>query len=74
MPWIPFTRKVGAKRDPARIPEVLDLVRKACEKYPDLRLGQLIENCHLKGLRFLAHGTPVTGHHRQLNRAASASV
>ena len=29
-------------RDPARIPLILDAVRKAWEKNPDLRLGQLI--------------------------------
>jgi len=31
-------------RDPKRIPEVLDEIKKAWERYPDLRLGQLIEN------------------------------
>ena len=31
-------------RDLKRIPVVLELVRKAWEKNPDLRLGQLIEN------------------------------
>lgn len=29
-------------RDPKRIPEVLEAVRHAWEKYPDLRLGQLL--------------------------------
>lgn len=29
-------------RDPARIPIVLDVIRKVWEKHPDLRLGQLI--------------------------------
>jgi len=31
-------------RDPKRIPEVLSEIRKVWEKYPDLRLGQLIDN------------------------------
>ena len=31
-------------RDPKRIPEVLEAIRKAWEASPDLRLGQLIMN------------------------------
>jgi len=31
-------------RDPKRIPEILNELKKAWEKYPDLRLGQLIDN------------------------------
>lgn len=31
-------------RDPERIPEILDKLRKAWEKSPDIRLGQLISN------------------------------
>ena len=31
-------------RDPNRIPVILDEIRKVWEKYPDLRLGQLISN------------------------------
>ena len=31
-------------RDPNRIPKVLDYVRRAWERNPDLRLGQLIVN------------------------------
>ena len=31
-------------RDPNRIPDVLEAIRLAWEKYPDLRLGQLIVN------------------------------
>ena len=31
-------------RDPERIPEILDELRKVWEKSPDLRLGQLIDN------------------------------
>ena len=31
-------------RDPKRIPKILDRLRIVWEKYPDLRLGQLIEN------------------------------
>jgi hypothetical protein len=31
-------------RDPARIPELLRLVRCYWDQYPDLRLGQLIAN------------------------------
>lgn len=30
-------------RDPERIPKVLDEVKKVWEKFPDFRLGQLIE-------------------------------
>lgn len=29
-------------RDPDRIPEALDEIRKTWERYPDLRLGQLM--------------------------------
>ena len=36
--------KRGIMRDPKRIPEVLDELRKVWEKSPDLRLGQLIDN------------------------------
>ena len=31
-------------RDPERIPKVLEVVRRYWEKYPDLRLGQLVAN------------------------------
>jgi uncharacterized protein YihD (DUF1040 family) len=31
-------------RDPKRIPEVLDEIKKTWARFPDLRLGQLIEN------------------------------
>ena len=31
-------------RDPERIPEILDKLKEVWEKYPDLRLGQLIDN------------------------------
>lgn len=31
-------------RNPNRIPKILVLLEKVWEKYPDLRLGQLIEN------------------------------
>jgi hypothetical protein len=31
-------------RDPKRIPVMLEKIRVLWEKYPDLRLGQLIEN------------------------------
>lgn len=31
-------------RDPNRIPKILVLLKKVWEKYPDLRLGQLVEN------------------------------
>ena len=31
-------------RDPERIPVILERLRKVWEKYPDLRLGQLIIN------------------------------
>lgn len=31
-------------RDPKRIPKILQRLRKVWEAYPDLRLGQLIEN------------------------------
>lgn len=33
------------QRNPARIAEVLDAVRKHWEQFPELRLGQLIRNC-----------------------------
>jgi len=33
-------------RDPDRIPLILEKVRELWEKYPDLRLGQLIANAH----------------------------
>jgi hypothetical protein len=32
-------------RDPARIPRILELIRKHWEEYPDLRLTQIIGNC-----------------------------
>ena len=31
-------------RNPKRIPEVLDEIKKTWARFPDLRLGQLIEN------------------------------
>jgi len=31
-------------RDPERIPEILNKLKEIWEKYPDLRLGQLISN------------------------------
>jgi uncharacterized protein YihD (DUF1040 family) len=31
-------------RDPKRIPKVLEEIEKAWTKFPDLRLGQLIDN------------------------------
>lgn len=31
-------------RDPNRIPQVLDAVRKYWERHPDLRLGQIVTN------------------------------
>ena len=31
-------------RDPSRIPKILNKLRLLWEKYPDLRLGQLVEN------------------------------
>ena len=31
-------------RDPERIPEILDKLKEVWEEYPDLRLGQLIDN------------------------------
>jgi uncharacterized protein YihD (DUF1040 family) len=31
-------------RDPNRIPVILEAIRTYWEKYPDLRLGQLIDN------------------------------
>lgn len=31
-------------RDPARIPAILDRLRKVWEAHPDLRLGQLVVN------------------------------
>lgn len=31
-------------RDPARIPRMLDALRRAWERSPDLRLGQLVSN------------------------------
>lgn len=34
-----------AVRDPKRIPELLEAVRRVWEAHPDLRLGQLIGNC-----------------------------
>jgi uncharacterized protein YihD (DUF1040 family) len=36
-------------RDPRRIPEVLESIRTAWERYPDLRLGQLITNAVIEG-------------------------
>ena len=33
-------------RDPKRIPDILDKLSALWEKYPDLRLGQLIANAH----------------------------
>ena len=33
-----------------RIPEILEVLKKVWEKYPDLRLGQLIEDA---GIRFM---------------------
>lgn len=35
-------------RDPKRIPEVLEELRKLWEKYPDLRFGQLLVNLPFK--------------------------
>lgn len=35
----------GKGRNPRRIPAVLEQVNRVWEKYPDLRLGQLIANC-----------------------------
>lgn len=32
-------------RDPKRIPRIIEQVLKIWERNPDLRLGQLIENC-----------------------------
>lgn len=31
-------------RDPNRIPQILDTIKKIWELYPDLRLGQLFKN------------------------------
>lgn len=31
-------------RDPKRIVPMLELLRKAWERYPDMRLGQLVDN------------------------------
>lgn len=33
-----------ARRDPARIPEILALIQTAWEEFPDMRLGQLLIN------------------------------
>lgn len=33
-------------RDPNRIPQILSRLQAVWEKYPDLRLGQLIENTY----------------------------
>lgn len=40
----------GKGRNPKRIPAVLEQVKRAWEKYPDLRLGQLIANCKGDGI------------------------
>lgn len=37
-------------RDPARIPEILRRIQAVWEKYPDLRLGQLLNNARTASL------------------------
>ena len=44
-------------RDVNRIPEMLDALGQVWMKYPDMRLGQLIENAYSKALPFI-HSNP----------------
>ena len=44
-------------RDPKRIPEMMNIVYEVWVKYPDLRLGQMIECAHNLALNH-CNGTP----------------
>lgn len=50
-------------RDPARIERILDLIGAEWHKYPDQRLGQLIENALIKDGSLKSHGMLMTNAH-----------
>jgi uncharacterized protein YihD (DUF1040 family) len=43
--FLGFFFKKGKMRDPKRIDRILELLKNVWHKHPDMRLGQLIENC-----------------------------
>lgn len=47
-------------RDPARIPRLIEALQAAWEKYPDLRLGQLVSNSRYFDADGINHGDPRT--------------
>ena len=46
-------RKFEKPRNPKRIPGILKILEKIWKKYPDLRLGQLLENAVKKNLYYM---------------------